>query len=81
MAIIQINLNITNAEEVLHSKKCEFTSFIADLTLSNKKIKRKVEEAVCKQLIVQLKEKIESGLIAEGVKAELTFSIVTKKKV
>ncbi|WP_028982461.1 hypothetical protein [Sporocytophaga myxococcoides] len=81
MAIIQINLNITNAEEVLHAKKSELTSFIADLALSDKKIKKKVEEEVCKQLVKQLKEKIETGLIEEGVKAELEFSIITKKKV
>ena len=81
MAIIQINLNITNAEEVLHAKKSEFTSFIFDLALSDKKIKKKVEEEVCKQLIKQPKEKIELGLIVEGVKAELVFSIVSKKKV
>lgn len=81
MTIIQINLNILNAGEIMHERKSDFTSFIADVVLTNKKIKKKVEKEVCKKLIKQLKEKIEPGLIAEGIKAELTYSIITKEQI
>lgn len=80
MTIIQINLNVLNSGEVMHERTSEFKSFLADVVLNNKKIKKKVEKEVCKQLIKQLKEKIEPGLIAEGVKAELTYSIITKEE-
>jgi hypothetical protein len=81
MAIIQINLNILNAEEIMHERTSNFTSFIADVVFNNKKIKKKIEKEVCRRLIKQLKEKVEPGLIEEGVKAELTYSIITKEEI
>jgi hypothetical protein len=81
MTIIQINLNVLNSDEIMHERTSEFKSFLADMILNNKKIKKKVEKEICKQLIRQLKEKIEPGLAAEGVKAELTYSIIIKEEI
>lgn len=81
MAIIQINLNVLNANEIMHERTSEFKSFLAEIVLNNKKIKKKVEKQVCKQLIKQLKEKIEPGLLAGGIKAELIYSIITKEEI
>lgn len=76
MMRITIDIDVTNPEEVVKAHKGELVGLIADVMLSKIKRKKKVEQAVCEEVIRMMKEEFPKGLQQEMVEANVKFNIV-----
>lgn len=81
MAVIEIKLDILNSKELVTREKGKLTGFIAGLVMNEATLKSKVEEKVCLEIIEKLKDAIVPGLVQEGVKAEISFTLVLKEEI
>jgi len=73
---ITIDIDVTNPEEVVKAHKGELVGLIADVMLSRTKRKKKVEEAVCDEIVRMMKEEFPKGMQEEMVEAKVEFNIV-----
>ena len=73
---ITIDIDVTNPEEVVKAHKGELVGLIADVMLSKGKRKKKVEQAVCEEIVRIMKEEFPKGLQQEMVEANVSFNIV-----
>ncbi len=73
---ITIDIDVTNPEEVVKAHKGELVGLIADVMLSKTKRKKKVEEAVCDEIVRIMKEEFPKGMQEEMVEAKVEFNIV-----
>ena len=76
MMRITIDIDVTNPEEVVKAHKGELVGLIADVMLSKTKRKKKVEEAVCDEIVRIMKEEFPKGMQEEMVEAKVEFNIV-----
>ncbi len=76
MMRITIDIDVTNPEEVVKAHKGELVGLIADVMLSRTKRKKKVEEAVCDEIVRLMKEEFPKGMQQEMVEANVEFNIV-----
>lgn len=72
---IIIDLEVTNPEEVLKSHKGELVKLITDVLMSKEKKKRKVEKAVCEEIVKVLQSDLPRRLEEEMVKTNVKISI------
>jgi len=72
---IIIDLEVTNPEEVLKSHKGELVKLITDVLMSKEKKKRKVEKAVCEEVVKVLEVDLPRRLEEEMVKTNVKISI------
>ena len=73
---ITIDIDVTNPEEVVKVHKGELVGLIADVMLSKIKRKKKVEQAVCEEIVRIMKEEFPKGLQQEMVEAKVEFNII-----
>lgn len=76
MMRITIDIDVTNPEEVVKVHKGELVGLIADVMLSKIKRKKKVEQAVCEEIVRIMKEEFPKGLQQEMVEAKVEFNII-----
>ncbi len=81
MAIIEIKLNISNPQEIITKEKGRFSGMLAGFFLDEPAIKAKVEEKVGAEIVKKLKETITPALLEQGIKAEVTISLITRQEV
>lgn len=75
MATIQITIDILNHNKIVEKHKGRFMEAFANLFMDKEKLKREVEENVCREIIKQLQEKMPEELEKNGVKANISCSI------
>lgn len=73
---IRINLDVENPEEVLRAHKGALMGFVAGVVLTKEAKRKRIEKAVCEQIIESLKEELPKRLEEECVKANFSFEIV-----
>ena len=73
---ITIDIDVTNPEEVVKAHKGELVGLIADVMLSKTKRKKKVEEAVCDEIVRMMKEEFPKGMQQEMVEAKVEFNVI-----
>jgi len=76
MMRITIDIDVTNPEEVVKAHKGELVGLIADVMLSKTKRKKKVEEAVCDEIVRMMKEEFPKGMQQEMVEAKVEFNVI-----
>lgn len=73
---ITIDIDVLNPEEVVKAHKGDLVGLIADVMLSKAKRKKRVEQAVCEEIVRLLKQEFPSGLKQEMVEANIEFNIL-----
>ncbi len=71
MAKILIKLDVLNSAEVVGKKKGRLLGSLVAISLSEEKLKRKVEEEVCKRIVERLRENLDKVFQEEGISARL----------
>ncbi len=71
MAKILIKLDVLNSAEVVGKKKGRLLGSLAAISFSEEKLKRKVEEEVCKRIVERLRENLDKVFLEEGISARL----------
>ncbi len=74
MAKISIELDVLNCAEIVSKKKGAFFGSLAALGLSEKRLKRKVEQEICKEMVLKLKENLDQAFKEEGISAHLRIT-------
>jgi len=72
---IIIDIDVTNIEEVVKAHKGEWQNLLAGVLLSKNKKKKRVEKAVCQEIIKAFETELPKGLKEEMVEANITYSI------
>lgn len=72
---IIIDLDITNTEEVVKAHRGELVKLLADVLLSKDKKRKRVEKAVCEEIIKVLEVELPRGLREEMVNADIKYRI------
>jgi len=72
---IIIDIDVTNIEEVVKAHRGEWQNLIAGVLLSKDKKKKKVEKAVCAEIIKAFETELPKGLKEEMVDAKISYSI------
>lgn len=78
MKEISIKFEVLNPKEVVGKKKGKWVKLFASVFMNELKLKQKVEEQVCSEIVNSLKENLTSSLKNEGVEANVSISIVNK---
>ena len=76
MMRITIDIDVTNPEEVVKAHKGDLVGLISEVMLSKVKKKKRVEKAVCEEIIRIMEEEFPKGLKQEMVQANVAFNIV-----
>ncbi len=76
---IKIKVEVENVDEVLKIHKGEIMGFLADVVMSKQKKKRRVEKAVCEQIIAGLLDELPRRLQEEMVQAQVDFELVEEE--
>lgn len=77
---IRIKIDVENPDEVLKAHKGSIMGFVVDMVLTKEKKKRRVEKAVCQQILDVMKEELPAKLEEECVRAKVSFEIVDEAK-
>jgi len=72
---IIIDIDITNPEEVVKAHKGELMGIVAGVLLSKGNRKKRVEKAVCEEIIKVLEKELPIGLKDELVEANISYAI------
>ena len=72
---IIIDLDVTNVEEVVKAHKGEWQNLLAGVLLSKRKKKKRVEKAVCEEIIKAFELELPKGLKEEMIEANISYSI------
>ena len=72
---IVIDLDVTNVEEVVKAHKGEWQNLLAGVLLSKSKKKKRVEKAVCEEIIKAFELELPKGLKEEMIEANISYSI------
>lgn len=75
MATIHIHIDVKNAAQVVSHQKGKWMGLAAGLFMNRQKLKMKVEQAICQEVIKALEANIGKSLIEQGVRAEISFSM------
>lgn len=75
MMRITIDIDVTNPEEVVKVHKGDLVGLISEVMLSKVKKKKRVEKAVCEEIVRIMKEEFPKGLDQEMVQANVSFNI------
>lgn len=75
MMRITIDIDVLNPEEVVKAHKGDLVGLISEVMLSKVKKKKRVEKAVCEEIIRIMQEEFPKGLEQEMVKANVSFNI------
>lgn len=78
MAVIQIEIDIENPNQVIERQKGKLTELFAGIFMDGKKLKREVEASVCKEIVKMLEPKIAQGLTEKGISANVKYTVVKK---
>ncbi len=74
MAKISIQLDVLNSAEIVGKKKGRLMGSLAAFSLSEKKLKRKVEEEICQEIVAKLRENLKQVFEEEGILARLRIT-------
>jgi|GEM_PF-5747693 len=74
MAKISIELDVLNCSEIVSKKKGALLGSLASLSLSEKRLKRKVEQEICKEIVNKLRENLDQVFKDEGITAHLRIT-------
>ena len=74
MAKISIELDVLNCAEIVSKKKGAILGSLASLSLSEKRLKRKVEQEICKEIVNKLRENLDQVFKDEGITAHLRIT-------
>ena len=74
MAKISIELDVLNCAEIVSKKKGAFMGSLAALSLSEKRLKKKVEQEICKEIVNKLRENLDQVFKDEGITARLRIT-------
>ncbi len=74
MAKISIELDVLNSSEIVSKKKGALLGSLASLSLSEKRLKRKVEQEICKEIVNKLRENLDQVFKDEGITAHLRIT-------
>lgn len=72
---ITIDIDVTNPEEVLKAHRGELVKLLTDVLLSKEKKKKRVEKAVCQEVVKVLKVDLPRSLKEELVEADVQIKI------
>ena len=75
MATIHIHLDVKNAQQVVNSQKGKWIGLAAGLFMNKQKLKQKVEQAICQEIIKALEANIPHSLAEQGVRADISFTV------
>jgi hypothetical protein len=75
MATIHIHLDVKNAAQVVSHQKGKWMGLAAGLFMNKNKLKMKVEQAICQEVVKALEANIGKSLAEQGVKADISFSV------
>jgi hypothetical protein len=76
MATIQINIDILNSNKIVEKRKGKLMELFANIFINKTKLKKEVEEKVCEEIMKQLQDKIPEALEQNGVKANISCSVI-----
>ena len=71
MAKIIIHLDVLNSAEIVSNKKGRLMGSLAAISLSEDKLKTKVEKEVCRRIVANLKDNLDRVFEEEGINARL----------
>lgn len=71
MPTITIEFEVDNAPEIVRHHKGRFAGFVAKYFMSRQKLKQKVEETICAEVVKGLEENVAQKLAEQGVRARL----------
>ena len=72
---IIIDIDVANVEEVVKAHKGEWQYLLAGVLLSKSKKKKRVEKAVCEEIIKAFEVELPKGLKEEMIEANISYSI------
>ncbi len=75
MMRITIDIDVTNPEEVIKAHKGDLVGLISEVMLSKAKKKKRVERAVCEEIIRLMEIEFPKGMAQEMVKGNVVFGI------
>jgi len=75
MADISVKIEVLNPLEVIKHKKGRFMGSLVSLWMDEHDLKTKIEEEICKEVISQLREKLNQRLNEEGIIAHLHIEV------
>lgn len=76
---IRIRLEVQNPEQVLKAHKGGLMGFFAGVVMTKETKKKRIEKAVCEQIVASLEEELPKRLEEECVKADVKIEIVEKR--
>jgi hypothetical protein len=75
MPIISVQIEVLNSKELVEKKKGKIAKWAASIFIGDKKIKKKVEEQVCAEVVKTLQNTLKAKLREEGVDAKINISV------
>lgn len=72
---IIIDIDVTNIDEVVKAHKGEWQNLLAGVLLSKSKRKKRVEKAVCEEIVKAFETDLPKGLKEEMIEANIKYSI------
>lgn len=64
-------MDVLNSGEIVTRKRGRIMGSLATISLGKKKLKRKVEEEICKRIVDKLRENLDQAFLEEGITARL----------
>lgn len=71
MAKISIKLDVLNSKEIVGKKKGRLIGSLAAISLTEEKLKKKVEQEICKRIVANLRKNLDQVFQEEGISARL----------
>ena len=77
---IIVDIEVTNPEEVLKAHRGDFVKLLTDVILTKESKKRRVEKAVCEEVIKVMEIDLPRGLKEEMVEANIKIRLEEGEK-
>ena len=75
MADISVKIDVLNPLEIIKHKKGKFLGSIFALWMDEDELKLRIEEKICKEVVNELREKLNQRLNEEGILAHLQIEV------
>ena len=75
MADISVQIDVLNPMEVLKHKKGKFMGSILAIWMDEEQLRTRIEEEICKEVVSQLRKKLDQRLNEEGIVAHLHIEV------
>ena len=75
MADISVQIDVLNPMEVLKHKKGKLMGSLFAMWMDEHELKTRIEEEICREVVRQLREKLDQRLNEEGIIAHLHIEV------